>query len=85
MYQKLIERLTWMENRHSTLGEENILKDIEAGIIAIGHNRNNEVIISTQRSVLEMFGFKVPKQLSRGRTFTDMNDESQESYKEAVG
>jgi len=25
-YQKLIERLTWLENRHSTLGEDNILK-----------------------------------------------------------
>lgn len=35
LYQKLIERLTWIENRHSTLGEDNIIKDIEAGIIVI--------------------------------------------------
>jgi hypothetical protein len=84
MYQKLIERLTWIENRHSTLGEDSIIKDIEAGIIAIGHNRNNEVVITTQRTVLEMFGFHVPKQLSRGRTFTDMNDETQASYQAAT-
>jgi len=84
MYQKLIERFTWIENRHSTLGEENIVKDIEAGIIVIGHNWNNEAVLNTQKEVLEMYGFKVPKQLSRGRTFTDMNDESQESYQKAV-
>ncbi len=35
MYQKIIERCTRLENRHSTLGEENIIKDIEAGIIVI--------------------------------------------------
>jgi len=84
MYQKLIERLTRIENRHSTLGEDNIVKNIEAGIIVIGHNRNNEAIVSTQKEVLEMFGFQVPKQLSRGRSFTDMNDESQKSYQAAI-
>lgn len=43
-YQKLIERLTWLENRHSSLGEENILQKIDAGLIAIGHNWNGAVI-----------------------------------------
>ena len=84
-YQKLIERFTWLENRHTTLGEENIIKDIEAGIIAIGHNRNNEQVIKTEKQVLGFFGFQVPKQLSRGRTFTDVNDESQKNYQKAVG
>ncbi len=84
MYQKLIERLTRIENRHSTLGEDNIIKDIEAGIIVIGHNRNNEAVVTTQKSVLEMFGFQVPKQLTRGRTFTNMDDESQKSYQAAT-
>lgn len=84
MYQKLIERFTWIENRHSTLQEENIIKDIEAGIIAIGHNRNNESVVDTQKKVLKMIGFQTPKQLSRGRTFTEMNDETQESYKKAI-
>ena len=84
IHQKLIERLTRIENRHTTLGEESIVKNIEAGIIVIGHNRNNESVITIQKTVLEMFGFKVPKQLSRGRTFTDMNDESQKSYQAAI-
>lgn len=84
MYQKLIERLTRIENRHTTLGEDNVIKNIEAGIIVIGHNRNNEAVVTTQKTVLEMFGFQVPKQLSRGRSFTDMNNESQESYQKAT-
>ena len=84
IHQKLIERLTRIENRHTTLGEESIVKNIEAGIIVIGHNRNNESVITIQKTVLEMFGFKVPKQLSRGRTYTDMNDESQKSYQAAI-
>lgn len=79
-----MERLTWIENRHTTLGEESIIKNIEAGIIVIGHNRNNELTIQTQKEVLNSFGFEVPKQLSRGRTFTDMNDESQKSYQAAI-
>ncbi len=83
MYQKLIERLTRIENRHTTLGEDNIIKDKEAGIVVIGHNWNSEVVLMTQKTVLEMFGFQVPKRLSRGRTYTDMNDESQESYQSA--
>jgi hypothetical protein len=31
-----------------------------------------------------MFGFRVPKWFSRGRTYTNMNDESQKSYQWAV-
>ena len=40
-YQKLIERLTWIENRHSTLKEENIAGNIDAGIIIISQNWNS--------------------------------------------
>ena len=39
-YQKLIERLTWLENRHSTLGEDNLLQGKQAGFICIGQNWN---------------------------------------------
>jgi multimeric flavodoxin WrbA len=80
IHQKLIERLTRIENRHTTLEENNIIQNIEAGIIVIGHNRNNEAVVTTQKTVLEMFGFRVPKWFSRGRTYTNMNDESQKSY-----
>jgi hypothetical protein len=37
IYAELIERLTWLKNRHATLGESNLLKDKEVGV-AIGHN-----------------------------------------------
>lgn len=65
IYQKLIERLTRIENRQSTLGEDNIVANIEAGIIAMGHNWNNEQVVQTQTEVLQSFGFVVPKQLCR--------------------
>ena len=37
-YQKLIERLTWLENRHSTLGESNLIENIQSGFICCGQN-----------------------------------------------
>jgi hypothetical protein len=33
IYAELIERLTWLENRHATLGESNLLKDKEVGVM----------------------------------------------------
>lgn len=84
-YQKLIERLTWLENRHSTLGEENLLKDIDAGIIAIGQNWNGENVVRTQKQVLDFFGFKTPEALSWHWSYShDAADERPESYQEAV-
>lgn len=83
-YQKLIERLNWIENRHTTLGENNIIKDIDAGIIALGQNWNGENVIKTQKKVYEYYGFKVPTQLSWNWQYTsNSNDESKESYKKA--
>ena len=84
-YQKLIERLTWLENRHSTLGEENLLKDIDAGIIAIGQNWNGDDVVRTQKQVLDFFGFKTPEALSWHWSYShDAADERPESYQEAV-
>lgn len=81
IYQKLIERLTWLENRWTTLKEDNIVKDIDAGIVLIGHNWNTANILQTQRNVLTFFGFKTPVELSMNWQYTDdFNDESQESY-----
>ena len=45
IYQKLIERLTWIENRHSTLGEKNLVKNINAGVILVGQNWNGKNIL----------------------------------------
>jgi hypothetical protein len=84
IYSRLIERLTWLESRHSTLKESNIIKDIEAGVIFIGQNWNGSTVIETQKQVLKFFGFKVPNILSWNWQFTkDTNDETMKSYKEA--
>ena len=81
-YQKLIERLNWIENRHTTLGENNVVKDIDAGIILIGQNWNGENVLKTQKEVYKYFGFNVPKELSWNWQYTsNSNDESKRSYK----
>ena len=83
-YQKLIERLNWIENIHTTLGEENTVESIEAGCVIIGQNWNGEQVMETQKQVYEFYGFKVPSELSFYWQYTqDMNDETQESYKDA--
>lgn len=85
VYQRLIERLTWIENRHSTLGENNIIKNIDAGIIAIGQNWNGKNVVNTESQVLKYFGFNTPNELIWNWQYTnDALDESQESYKAAV-
>jgi hypothetical protein len=83
-YQKLIERLDWIENRHTTLGENNVIKDIDAGIVAVGQNWNGENVIETQKQVYKFYGFNVPKELSWNWQYTsNVNDETQKSYKKA--
>jgi multimeric flavodoxin WrbA len=80
-YQKLIERLTWLENRHTTLGEDNIIKDIECGIITTGHNWNGDNVIKTQKQVLNFFGFKVSDNLCWSHQYLkDANDETNKNY-----
>jgi multimeric flavodoxin WrbA len=84
IYQKLIERLNWIENRHTTLEEENIVDGKEAGIVGIGQNWNGEVVLQTQKKVLDFYGFEVPDQLSFNWQYTDdALDETAESYKKA--
>jgi multimeric flavodoxin WrbA len=84
-YQKLIERLTWIENRHSTLGESNIVKNIDSGFIATGQNWNGKDVTQTQKEVLQFFGFKTPDQLFWNWQFTNNSlDETKSSYKKAI-
>ena len=83
IYSQLIERLTWLENRHATLGESNLLKDKECGIVAIGHNWNGEEAVKLEKEVLGFFGFKTPTQLSFNWQFTkDKFDETKKGYKD---
>jgi multimeric flavodoxin WrbA len=84
-YQKLIERLTWIENRHSTLGEKNIVKNIDAGFIATGQNWNGKYVTKTQKEVLQFFGFNTPDELFWNWQFTDNTlDETNRSYNKAI-
>lgn len=83
-YQKLIERLNWIENRMTTLEEENIVEGKEAGCVVIGQNWNSEQVMETQKQVYEFYGFKVPDELSFYWQYTqDILDESQDSYEES--
>jgi len=85
IYARLVERLTFLENRHSTLGESNLLKDIEAGVVSVGHNWNGEEAINLEREVLGFFGFKTPDELSWSYQWTqDAKDESASGYKQDV-
>jgi multimeric flavodoxin WrbA len=82
VYAKLIERLTWLENRHTTLGESNIIKDIDVGIISVGHNWNGEEALKTEKQVLDFFGFKTPKELFWSYQWTQNKlEESKAGYK----
>lgn len=84
-YQKLIERLTWIENRHSTLGEDNIVGNIDAGIIIVSQNWNSSQVLDTQKQVLRFFGFNVADDLSWNWQYSnDAADESKESYIDAA-
>jgi multimeric flavodoxin WrbA len=81
-YQNLIERLTWLENRHGTLGESNIIKNIETGFICVGQNWNGENVNEVQKKVHEFYGFKPNDSLYWNWQYTkDENDETKKSYK----
>lgn len=81
-YQKLLERLTWIENRHSSLGESNVVKDKEAGLVVMGHNWRGADVLKQQQEILGMYGFKTPDVLYFNYQWTeDSNDETLDGYK----
>ena len=83
-YQKLIERLTWLENRHATLGESNVIKDIQSGFICSGQNWKGLDVVDTQKRVHTFYGFKPNDKFYWNWQFTSkVTDETQTSYKEA--
>jgi multimeric flavodoxin WrbA len=83
-YQNLIERLNWLENRHTTLGESNIIKDIETGCICTGQNWNGENVVETQMKVHKFYGFKPNNSLYWNWQYTkNVNDETKKSYEKA--
>lgn len=83
IYQKLIERLSWIENRKSSLEGKNLVEGKLAGIILLGHNWRGEEILRCQREVLSFFGFDTPSSLSMNWQWTiDPYEESLEGYAE---
>jgi multimeric flavodoxin WrbA len=83
-YQNLIERLSWIENRHSTLGEANLLKNTSCGIIAVGQNWRGSDVIKVQKQVLTFYGFDVKDELCWNWQYTDnYKDETNASYKKS--
>jgi hypothetical protein len=85
-YQKLIERLTWLENRHATLGESNVIKDIESGFICTGQNWHGLDVVETQRKVHSFYGFKPNDKFYWNWQYTNKcTDETQTSYKDSFG
>src|SRR5262245_61553003 len=87
VYQRLFERLSWIENRVSTLGESPIpeLKDFEAGMVLFGHNWNARLTLDTQKRNFQWFGWKTPEALSFAWQYTeDEDEESSESYLGAI-
>jgi hypothetical protein len=87
VYQRLFERLSWIENRFTTLGQEPIpeLKELEAGMVLFGQNWNDARVLETQRQNFTWFGWKTPAPLSFYWQYTeDAEDESPGSYLGAV-
>jgi hypothetical protein len=76
--------LTWIENRHTTLGGENPVKDKSVGVMIIGQNWNGLEELEKQKQILSWFGFQTPDELFWNWQYTnDFKDESQKSYIEA--
>jgi multimeric flavodoxin WrbA len=87
VYQRLFERLSWIENRFTTLGETPIpqLKGLEAGIVVFGQNWNDAQVLRTQRQNFKWFDWKAPAALSFYWQYTrDAEEESPESYLGAI-
>jgi hypothetical protein len=87
VYQRLFERLSWIENRFTTLGEAPIpqLRKLEAGMVLFGQNWNDAQVLRTQRQNFKWFGWKTPAALSFYWQYTrDAEEESPESYRGAV-
>ena len=83
-YQNLIERLTWLENRHTSLGESNLLKDIESGMICVGQNFNGTNVIDLQRKIHQFYGFKINDKLYWNWQYTsNEKDETLKSYEKS--
>ena len=81
-YQKLIERLNWINNRFIPYGEENIIKNISSGFIIIGQHKYGDDIAELQYNNHEYYGFDVNKKLYWNWNAEDIefDDETLQGY-----
>ena len=81
-YQKLIERLNWINNRFIPYGEENIIKNISSGFIIIGQHKYGDDIAELQYNNHEYYGFDVNKELYWNWNAEDIefDDETLQGY-----
>ena len=64
-YQKLIERLNWINNRFVPLGEDNVVRDITSGFFIVGQHYGGKQISENQMDMHKYFGFKADPDLYR--------------------
>jgi multimeric flavodoxin WrbA len=84
-YQKLIERLNWINNRFVPLGEDNVIKNIESGFMIVGQHYGGEPIAENQMAMHDYFGFRVNPALYSYWQAEDINfdDETLRGYLES--
>ena len=81
-YQKLIERLNWINNRFIPYDETNIIKNISSGFIIIGQHKYGDDITELQYNNHEYYGFDVNKELYWNWNAEDIefDDETLQGY-----
>ena len=81
-YQKLIERLNWINNRFIPYGEENIIKNISSGFIIVGQHQYGDDITELQYNNHEYYGFNVNEELYWNWNAEDIefDDETLQGY-----
>jgi multimeric flavodoxin WrbA len=85
IYQKLIERLDWIESQYTTYGTKNTDKGIKSGMVLLGQNWRVKESLEIQKEVHGFFGFDIKDDLYLGWQYTrDVQDESQSSYKNSA-
>lgn len=84
-YQKLIERLNWINNRYVPLGESNIIKDIDSGFIIVSQHVYGDKICELQFNNHTYYGFNVNKELYWSWNDEDVNfdEETLQGYLES--
>jgi hypothetical protein len=84
-YQKLIERLNWINNRYIPYGESNIIKDTTSGFICVGQHQYADDICELQYGNHKYYGFNADKDLYWywNAEDIDYNDETLQGYLES--